>query len=548
MKQKRWPLVLENISLESAALTGSRFGSNQNSSGVRALVFLILVLFLSRAFFLQVVLGARNQVLAEGNRIENRRVEADRGVITDRQDRVLARNGLDEEGNKIREYPYGQTGAHVLGYVGLASPEDIQRCQTQENCQLLAGEMVGKLGIERTYDQILRGNFGERLVETNASGQELRIIGQKNPVAGRNLKLNLDMDLTKHITQVLAARDREKPTRGAVVVSRAGSNEILALVSWPGFDPNLFTGQKVDGPYLSPADVLADKENLPLFNRASAGAYPPGSIYKLVTATAGLETGGIDQDTLVEDTGELKVGDFRFGTWNFDQHGQKEGDIGLIRALARSNDIFFYKTGEWAGVEQLRLWSEKLGLGKKTGIELGSEVSGLVPDPVLKERQTGERWFLGNTYHMSIGQGDLLATPLQLNRMTAAVVSGQLCPARLELGDSREGCQEVGLSRQHRKLILEGMIQACAQGGTAFPFFQFEPAVACKTGTAQHGGEKTEPHALITVVIPTQPGTELGYFERGVVITILLEEAGEGSYEAGPVAKTIAEYLISHQL
>jgi penicillin-binding protein 2 len=268
----------------------------------------------------------------------------------------------------------------------------------------------------------------------------------------------------------------------------------------------------------------------------------------LVTASAGLETGKINQDSLIEDTGEIKVGDYRYGTWNFDQHGKKEGFIGLIKAIAKSNDIFFYTVGEMVGVENLKQWSNALSLGQKTGIELAGEVAGQVPDPVWKERTTGERWFLGNTYHMSIGQGDLLTTPLQLNRMTAAVLSGQVCPPRLSGGDSRQGCRSDGLSSAHRELILAGMKQACQPGGTAFPFFQFQPEVACKTGTAQHGGEKTAPHAWITVVIPSGGGTALANYEGGLVITVLLEEAGEGSYEAGPIAKAVAEYVIAQKL
>jgi penicillin-binding protein 2 len=403
------------------------------------------------------------------------------------------------------------------------------------------------MGLERSADRQLRGQPGEKLIEADAAGKQVRLIAEKPAIEGDILRLNLDIELTRHIFQTLAARSQEKHTQGAVVVSRVGSNEILALVSWPGFDPNLFTQGQGEGSYRTVEQVLGDTTLLPLFNRAAAGVYPPASTYKLVTSIAGLETGQISGSTEVEDTGELVVGEFRFGTWNFDQRGQKEGNIGVVRALARSNDIFFYKVGEWVGIEQLRFWSESLGLGKRTGIELNSEATGLVPDPVEKERSTGERWFLGNTYHMAIGQGDLLASPLQVDRMTSGAISGLVCPARLISGDAREGCQEVGISQANRELVLEGMKQACAPGGTAFPFFQFEPKVACKTGTAQHGGEEAEPHAWITVVVPGMGTTELARFEAGWVITVLLEEAGEGSYEAGPVARSIAQYLVEKE-
>ena len=299
--------------------------------------------------------------------------------------------------------------------------------------------------------------------------------------------------------------------------------KVLGLVSSPAYDP----GKVVD--------YLTDTENLYFLNRAISGTYPPGSVFKLVTAYAGLFEHKITAETKYEDTGEIRVGIYRYGNWYFDQYGKTEGSIDLVRALARSNDIYFYKVGEAVGVENLVKWARLFGLGQKTEIELPGETAGLVPDKLWKERKTGEQWFLGNTYHMAIGQGDLLTTPLQIARMTLGVVSGRLCQVSI-LKDKAPTCRDLGLKTEDIATVRQGMAQVCASGGTAFPFFNFDPPVLCKTGTAQHSGQKNEedkPHAWITVAYPGE--------NPEMILTVMLEAAGEGSAEAGPVAKAILE-------
>ena len=170
-------------------------------------------------------------------------------------------------------------------------------------------------------------------------------------------------------------------------------------------------------------------------------------------------------------------------------------------------------------------------------IDLPAEASGLLPTPLWMEKTKGQRWFLGNTYHMAIGQGDVLATPIQMNRTVAAVVSGEWCRPQIKSPPKAdqpmaEACRSVGTSDENRQTVIEGMREVCMTGGTAFPFFNLKGRVICKTGTAQHGGEKTKPHAWIAVVLDD------------IVITVMLEEAGEGSYEAGPVAREIVDYLL----
>jgi penicillin-binding protein 2 len=362
----------------------------------------------------------------------------------------------------------------------------------------------------------LKGRDGGRLVEVDASGAEVRELGDNKEEAGSDVKLSIDARLQKSMYEAMGGK-----SGSVVAIDMQG--KVLGLVSSPSYDPS----------HLS--DYLSDKDKMYFLNRPISGTYPPGSVFKLVTTIAGLEEGKIDEQTKFEDTGEIKVGEYRYGNWYFDQYGMKEGSIGLTRALSRSNDIYFYRVGEEVGVDKLVLWSRKFGLGEKTGIELPGESAGLVPDRLWKERVTGEKWFLGNTYHMSIGQGDLLVTPLQVARMTLGVLSGRLCQISL-LENKAVECRDLGLKTEHIVLVRAGMRGACASGGTAFPFFEFEPWVLCKTGTAQHSGQRDEedkPHAWITVVYPGE--------NPEMILVVMLESAGEGSAEAGPVAKNILE-------
>ena len=535
MRQNDWKLVMENVWRDGQPKTRDDV---KIGWWMRVMVFAVVGMILARMVFLQVVLGEQQVMVAEGNRLERVIVMADRGVIKDREDRILARN-VDMDGEVVREYPYGETVAHVIGYVGEVGEEEVGQ-------GLVLGSRSGKMGVERSEDERLRGEFGEELVEVDATGKRVDLIGKREAVAGQSVKLNIDAELSREIGRILAVREEEKGEyKGAVVVSRVGTGELLALVSWPSFDNNLFSGLPGEGKYKKVEEVLGDGERQPMFDRAVGGNYPPGSIYKLVTAVAGVEEGKVDRETTVLDEGEIKIDSYRYGNWYFDQYGKTEGEIGLQRALARSNDIFFYKVGEWVGVEKLGEWSRKLGLGRRTGIGLEAEGTGRVPDPLWKEKLTGERWFLGNTYHMAIGQGDLTVTPLQGNLMTAAVVSGKLCKPGLVVGEEGR-CEDLSLSEVGREMIVEGMVGACSEGGTAASFFDFPVRVACKTGTAQQGGEEDDPHAWITAVVPAEnsEGNRDDDYANGVVITVLLEASGEGSAEAGPVATQIARYIV----
>lgn len=554
----------------------------RNISRIVALACVGLVAFgviTARLVELTVVQGAQNRTRADENRFFVRPISAARGVILDRAGEALTRNvpgttlidypgdnaGPVEAENVRRVYPLASIFSHVVGYVGIVDAETLSGCQKSSGCALDSTSIVGKMGLEKRYDDTLRGRAGSELIEVDANGKFVRQLGQNPPISGKDLPTTLDRPLQEASTRALAPAGR----RGAVVAIDPGDGAVLALVSSPNFDQNLFADDTDPARNDKIQKLLSDHDNLPLFNRAVGGEYPPGSIFKLVTASAGLSEGKVTSDTTIEDTGEIRIGDFRYGNWYFDQYGRKEGIIGLSRALTRSNDIFFYKVGEWLGPEKLALWARKLGLGAKTDLDTTGESDGLVPDPLWKERVMGERWFLGDTYHTAIGQGDVQVTPIQIGQMAAAVVSGKKCVPHIAIqatsraygepglrratSQKENRCEDAGISDANRALILEGMVGACSNGGTAYPLFDWnaaaqkneKPLVGCKTGTAQHGGEKAKPHAWIVVTGPVT--NEKGNYqldlesEKRIVLVVLLEDAGEGSTEAAPVAKEILE-------
>lgn len=466
------------------------------------------------------------RALADENRVKLEIIRATRGVFYDRFGEILVRNLPT-----ARDYIYGETMSHVLGYVGEISQEELEACQEQIKCQRQMGDLVGKMGLEKEYDLKLRGIDGGILKEHDSQGLVVREIARKEAMAGENLKLTLDAGLQRKAYELLAGR------KGAIIASEPGSGEILAIVSGPGFKPDQVAK------YL-------DSQDFPLFDRAISGEYPPGSVFKVITGIAALEEGKADETTLIEDTGEIRVGPYRFGNWYFDQYGRKEGKLDIIRAYARSNDIFFYKLGEALGMSMLADWGKYFGLGEVTKIDLPGEARGLMPDPDWKKRQINEAWYLGDTYISAIGQGNILMTPIQVNQMMSVVASGgQWCRPHLIKSEIRstksEICRKMDIHEKTLALVKEGLKQVTETGGTAFPFFEFKVKgeriyVGGKTGTAEFGPDVTSgqaekrTHAWITVMAPVD--------KPQIVATVLLEAAGEGSYQAAPVAKDLLTY------
>jgi len=364
--------------------------------------------------------------------------------------------------------------------------------------------------------------------------------------------LTIDAGLQEVLYEALAGR------KGAAVASNPETGEILALVSSPSFDPNMFSRRQLLDEQAAKIEAetigaIFNSQDKPILNRAISGAYPPGSVFKVVPAMAGLEEGVLKRDTEVEDMGELRVESYSYKNWFYTQYGRTEGLVDVVMALKRSNDIFFYKTAEWLGAERLAKWSREFGLGETTGLELPGEVKGLVPTPLWKERYVGEKWFLGNTYHFGIGQGDLLTTPLQINQMMGVIASqGKWCQPILVAGIGEEeeikiACRELGVNPENLEIVKSGLVEACSSGGTAYVFFEFDLAkfgeeyategrnrVACKTGTAQFNNPDDNTHAWFSVFAPA--------VKPEILVTVLIEGGGEGSAEAAPVAKKALEY------
>ncbi len=523
---------------------------------------LILVLF-GRLFFLTVISGSKLRELAEGNRIKLVEIEAPRGRIYDRGGKLLAdsrdvyllkkgfqikeidaktKQELEDQGlagenlegdlgsiiRKLhREYFLSEAASSVLGYISAPTDEDLKGRQGISQV-----ERVGRSGIEASFDNFLKGEPGKKLIEVDASGKQVSVIGAADSKSGRDLYLTVDSDLQKVVFAVLKKRAQlAGSSRGAVIVSDVARGEILALVSYPSFD-----GEDV-------AKSLNDKNN-PFLNRAVQGVYPPGSIFKIVTALSALETGKITSETEIEDVGEFYLSGTRFVNWFYLAHGGRDGILKIEKAIARSNDIFFYKVAERIGLSPIRRMAIKFGFGQKTGIDLPDEALGLVGDEVWKKSTQNTDWYLGDTLHLSIGQGFVLATPIQINMLTAYMASGKLVKPYLvtKIGpgqnqpeikvESKILGENLALE-QNFQTVREGMRQACETGGTGWPFFNAPYKVGCKTGTAERA--LGNPHAWFTAFAP---------FEKPQLsITVIIEDGGEGSSVAAPVAREILDWL-----
>ena len=521
----------------------------------RGLLLLGVFLLFARLIELQVIKGSYYRNMSDENRIRRVVIAAPRGMAYAKGGELLIGNKeikkriifqpdsgytkTDDITNApedelvtqyIRYYPLGENLAHISGYVGLVFEEEINKvdAECKEKGIRQAERFVGRTGIEAEYDCILSGVDGEELIEVDTTGKKIRTLGRKEPIPGKDITTNIDYGLQKKLSEIFSEKT------GSIVVSEP-NGKILAMYSSPSYDPNVFVGRISEDKVQK---VLQD-ESLPLFNRAIGGSYHPGSVYKPMIALMALEQGVVDENYTYVDEGYIEIkspyGDFLYNNWYFTQYGGKEGEIGLQKALARSTDTFFYKVGEMLGIDNIVKWSKSFGLDDKTGIDLPGEIPGLVPSPEWKMKVKGERWFLGNTYHVSIGQGDLALTPIQIQRAISVIASGgKLCTPTI----SKESeCSDMGIDGKNLKMVREGMKMACTTGGTGYVFFDSNPQVACKTGTAETNEEDVT-HAWFTFFAPAGEGEN-----PDVIVTVMVEKGGEGSQVAGPLAKDVFNYL-----
>lgn len=545
---------------------------NVNQQSVWRTVFLmsfLLILFFSlflRLFHLQIVSGASNRELADGNRIQVKIIHAPRGVIYDRNGKILAANSpafrlndpnstahktrlvsreqamelevkndpraLNLEVDNVRSYPMGEKFAHVVGYVGEVSDSQLQETQFKN---YRAGDQIGKIGIEAQYEKLLRGKDGGEIIEIDSKGRKLRALRMQPPVPGQNVYLALDASLQEKLYDLIKdSLTKSGNCCGTAVAQEPATGKVLALVSFPSFDPNLFTKSEDDQAI---AQIFSNP-NSPILNRAIGGTYPPGSTYKIITSLAALASGKVQADTTVEDKGEMYLGPYRFTNWYFNQYGKVEGAVNLAKAIQRSNDTYFYKISQIIGESSLQDWSRKLHLGSALGIDLPGEDTGLVPDDEWKQKNYKTPWYPGDTLHMSIGQGFVLATPLQVLGITSFIASeGNLYKPQLLLNDKPQIIASNLLSKDKLNLVYEGLKLVPKEGGTAWPFFVFPFPTAGKTGTAEFGDPKNKTHAWYTSFAPAT--------DPKIALTVLMEAAGEGSNEAAPIAKEVYRWYFS---
>jgi penicillin-binding protein 2 len=413
---------------------GIDFHSSRSGYSFFSLMFfftLIAAFFLTlflRLFQLTVVKGDYYRRLSEDNRIHEVIIEAQRGKILDRKGNVLAQNtaaDLQQEGARLfskRTYEDPEVYAHIIGYRQAADENDIKNddCLVKVKKNDIFVDKVGKKGVEKLFECALRGKDGKKLIEVNAHGTAVRPLYVVPPETGQTVQLSIDGELQK------VAYEQIKNRRAAVVGLKPSTGEVLILASAPSFNPQDFE----DSNQAQINTYFADKELNPLFNRATEGTYPIGSTFKLVMATGALEEKTITEDSVEEDTGYVSAGTLKFGNWEYLKSGKMDGMVNVVTALKRSNDVYFYKIGAKLGPENIKKWAEKFGYNQETKIGI-EESHGTVPSPFWKEEVLKEKWYLGDTYNLSIGQGFMLATPLQVARTTQAFANdGVLCHPR----------------------------------------------------------------------------------------------------------------------
>ncbi|WP_138435379.1 penicillin-binding protein 2 [Marinobacter shengliensis] len=451
--------------------------------------------------------------------------------------------GVEVRAELVRYYPHSELTAHALGFVGRINREELQRI---DPVNYAGTNYIGKSGIERFYEQVLHGTVGYQHVETNARGRILRVLERVNPVPGEDLQLHLDLRLQRKAYQLLEGR------RGAIVAIEPETGGILALASVPGFDANKFvTGISVEDYRNLSTDI--DK---PLFNRALRGQYPPGSTIKPMMAIAALDSGVTDRERKIWDPGyfQLREGGRRFRNWN----RSGDGWVDLKYSMARSNDVYFYEIGAEMGVGVMSEYLAHFGFGEDATLDVSGALNGLLPTADWKRAARGEPWYPGDSVNMSIGQGFMLATPLQLATATALIANRGIWVEPRLLKDIRgdRSPEEFLPAETHKPLRLKNTgdweyvvetMEEVMHGprGTAFSSGRDASyRIAGKTGTAQVFSlgedeeydeeqikERLRDHALFVGFAPSR--------NPKIVLAVIVENGGGGSSTAAPVARAL---------
>lgn len=450
----------------------------------------------------------------------------------------------------VRRYASGPLLADILGYTGRVDEEDYA---TLKDKGYLASDRIGKAGVEAAYEGYLRGAPGRKEIEKDASGRQIRLLDQEPAKAGDNLVLAVDLDLQRKTTELVAAA--ANGGQGAAVIMDVRTGEVLALVSLPVYDNNIFSG-KIDEAKLE--EYLADK-NKPLVNHALAEQYAPGSIFKQITGAAALQEGVAGPNTTITSNGYINIPNendpsiiYTFKDW------RTLGTLNFYGGVAMSSDVYFYylaggyhaygQNFNGLGIDRLAKYARAFGLGSATGIDIAGEAEGNIPDPAWKQQTFGDDWRLGDTYNMGIGQGFVTATPIQMVRVTAAVANGGtlLTPrvvrevrdsqGHVVVGNEPKVSSQVPVSPENFAILRDAMAQAVSWGSAKGGAVQ-GIEVGGKTGTAEFGPRfpdgTYETHAWFSGFAPAD--------DPQIAITVFLQR-GVGAIDAAPLASKILDY------
>jgi len=462
--------------------------------------------------------------------------------------------GILVEVKPFRAYPYGEMAAHLFGYLGEITEDEMGRSAFSG---YRSGEMVGKTALERMFEGKLRGTDGQKRIEVNVRGRELRQVTTRDPLPGQRLYLTIDATLQQ------AAEKAIGDQAGAVVVLDVSNGEILAFVSKPTFDPAWFArGIKSEEWH-----ELMENPRHPMTNKALRGQYPPGSTFKMTVALAALEGGIVTPSTKFQCNGSFKLGkSYEYRCWKKRGHGS----VDLHKAIKESCDVWFYQVGLATGIDRISNAAERLGLGKPTGFPFGRERSGLIPTRAWKKKRFGTSWYDGETVISSIGQGFVLTTPLQLATMTAALANGgtvwkpQVVQKIVDLEGNidwmftPEILTETAWSAESLQAVRGAMESVVNDvGGTAWRSRLQNVRFAGKTGTAQvvrRKSDEEEELAEDDEVIPYQYRDHALFVSYApadnpkIAVAVVVEHGEHGSSAAAPVAKAVyAAYFAAQE-
>ncbi len=453
--------------------------------------------------------------------------------------------GVRIEPEPQRNYLHGTLAAHLLGYVGEITA---QQLQVPDHAGILPGTVIGQYGVEKSYDAYVRGTVGQKVIEVDALGYEVKVLKISEPIPGHDIYLTIDLPLQAVAEEVLGGES------GAIVALNPQNGEILAMASHPPFDPNQLSRG------LSPVEweALTRDPGRPLTHRAIQGQYPPGSVFKMVVTAAALETGQMDPNFKVFCRGGLPFGGRVYRDWKAGGHGV----VDLYKAVVQSCDVFFYELGQRVGIDSMARYAVLFGLGRPTGVELLSEKAGLIPDTAWKRKSRKEPWYPGETLSAAIGQGYITVTPIQMaNFIGTIAASGVRYQPHLikAIRDRSSGrlfefppvrLKEVEVSPATFSLLRETLrgvvVEPHGTGGAARSKWV---SIAGKTGTAQvigiKPGVKTEElprefqdHAWFVAFAPVE--------EPQIAVAVLIEHGGHGGSAAAPLAKSIIEEYLKN--